>query len=347
MANQKQRALSGIKPTGRPHWGNYFGMIKPGLELAAETNAYYFIADYHSLTTVRDPAEMRRDSYEITAAFLACGLDPEQTVLWRQSDTPEVAELSWILSCVTGFGLIERAHAFKDARAKGREVNFGLVSYPALMAADIVMYDSDFVPVGKDQVQHVEMSRDMVGYFNQAFLGDSCHSEKGVWDGRGLKRPLAVVKEDVAVVPGLDGRKMSKSYKNYIPMFAPRHAKRRKDPMWEAITQIVTDSTPLEDPKDPDTCNVFALYKLFADEDERAAMADKYRAGGYGYGHAKIELWEKARAYFDPKQDAFEAYMADIDTLEGILRSGALRAREVASATMNRVRGAVGFGPRF
>lgn len=347
MSEQKKRSLSGIKPTGNPHWGNYFGMMLPAVELAASCDAFYFIADYHALTTVREAETMRRDSYEIMAAYLSAGLDPEQVTLWRQSDTPEVCELSWMLSCVTGFGLMERAHAFKDARAKGREVSFGLVSYPALMAADIVIYDSDFVPVGKDQVQHVEMARDMVGYFNQAFLGGTCHNEDGVWDGRGLKRPEAVVSESVAVVKGLDGRKMSKSYKNYVPIFSPRHAKRKKDGMWSYITQIVTDSTPLEDPKDPSTCKVFAMYTLFANADETAAMAEKYRAGGYGYGHAKIELWEKARAHFDPIQDRYDAYMADTDTLEDILVSGAQRAREVTSATMQRVRDACGFARRF
>jgi len=220
------------------------------------------------------------------------------------------------------------------------------VSYPSLMAADILMYDSDFVPVGKDQVQHIEMSRDMAGYFNQAFLGDTCHGEDGTWDGRGLKRPSAVVQESVAVVPGLDGRKMSKSYNNYIPMFAPRHDKRKKDGLWERITQIVTDSTPLEEPKDPDTCNVFALYKLFATDDEQAALAEKYRAGNYGYGHAKIELWEKAREHFDPMQDRYESLMADKATLDDILRDGASRAGEVVSGTMARVRAAAGLNPR-
>ena len=338
-----KRALSGIKPTGLPHWGNYFGMVLPALELAETCDAFYFIADYHALTSVHDAEAMRRDSYELAAAYLAAGLDPTRTVLWRQSDTPEVAELSWMLSCVTGFGLMERAHAFKDARAKGKEVNFGLVSYPSLMAADIVMYDSDFVPVGKDQIQHVEMTRDMVGYFNQAFLGETCHDENGVWDGRGLKRPEAVVRDSVAIVPGLDGRKMSKSYDNYVPMFAPRHDKRKKDGLWQRITNIVTDSTPLEDPKDPSTCNVFALYSLFASDEERNALAEKYRAGNYGYGHAKIELWEKARAHFDPMQDRYDALMADTGQLEDVLQDGARRARAVARETMARVREACGF----
>ncbi|MFT5430945.1 MAG: tryptophanyl-tRNA synthetase [Myxococcota bacterium] len=339
------RALTGIKPTGQPHWGNYFGMVLPSLELGESGDAFIFIADYHALTTVRDATALRQNNYEIAAALLAAGLDPSKTVLWRQSDTPEVTELSWILSCVTGFGMMERAHAFKDARAKGREVNFGLVAYPALMAADILMYDPDVVPVGKDQIQHVEMTRDMAGYFNQAFLGDTCHGESGQWDGRGLKRPRAVVRESVAVVPGLDGRKMSKSYRNYIPMFAPRNAKRKKDGLWEYITQIVTDSTPLEDPKNPDTCNVVGLYKLFATPDELAALEAKYRAGNYGYGHAKIELWEKAREHFDGMQDRHEALMADTDTLDDILKEGACRARAVAGETMARVRAACGFNP--
>ena len=335
----KKRTLSGIKPTGQPHWGNYFGMIRPALELAESCEAFYFIADYHALTTVRSAEAMRRDSYETAAVLLACGLDPTRTVLWRQTDTPEVCELSWILSCVTGFGLIERAHAYKDARAKGREVNFGLVCYPSLMAADIVMYDSDLVPVGRDQVQHVEMTRDMVGYFNQAFLDSSCHDDRGLWDGRGLKRPEAVFQEEVAVVPGIDGRKMSKSYDNYLPIFTSKKDLKKR------IMAIVTDSTPLEAPKDPDTCHVYALHRLFGNDAALEELAAKYRAGSFGYGHAKLELLSKALDYFGPMKSRFDQLMADTDTLEDILQDGAKRARAVARQTMARVREAVGYPP--
>ncbi len=318
------RSLSGIKPTGQPHWGNYFAMIQPAVELSQAGNAYYFIADYHALTTVRDADKLRHDSYEIAAALIACGLDPERVVLWRQSDIPEVCELTWMLSCVTGMGLVERAHAFKDARAKGVEPNFGLVTYPVLMAADILLYDADVVPVGRDQVQHLEMARDMAGYFNAQFLGDIGYDNDGLWDGRGLKRPTPSVRSNTAVITGVDGRKMSKSYNNTIPIFgSAKQIKKR-------IMAIKTDSTALEDPKDPETCHVFDLYKLFADEREQAELAAKYRAGNFGYGHAKLELLAKSRDHFAPFQERFDALMADLDTLEDILQQGARRARQSA-----------------
>ncbi len=339
-ATHKQRSLSGIKPTGQPHWGNYFGMIAPAIGLAAEAEAYYFIADYHALTTVRDAAALRADSYDIAATMIASGLDPAASVLWRQSDVPEVCELTWLLSCVTGMGLVERAHAFKDARAKEKDPNFGLVTYPVLMAADILLYDSDVVPVGKDQVQHVEMARDMVGYFNAQFLGSSGYDSAGVWDGKGLKRPAARVQADTAVVPGLDGRKMSKSYGNAISVFASTKQLRKR------IMAIKTDSTPLEDPKDPDTCLVFQLHGLFAPADEQAALADQYRGGNFGYGHAKLALVAQAEAHFAPRRERFNALMADTDTLEDILRDGAKRARATAEPVIERVRSAVGLPTR-
>ncbi|MCO4762816.1 MAG: tryptophan--tRNA ligase [Myxococcales bacterium] len=334
------RSLSGIKPTGQPHWGNYFGMIAPAVGLAAEAEAYYFIADYHALTTVRDADALRSDSYEIAATMIACGLDPESAVLWRQSDVPEVCELTWILSCVTGMGLVERAHAYKDARAKKKEPNFGLVTYPVLMAADILLYDSDVVPVGKDQVQHLEMARDMAGYFNAQFLGNIGYDNEGVWDGKGLKRPAARVQDNTAVVPGLDGRKMSKSYGNHIPVFIGKKKLRKR------IMAIKTDSTPLEEPKDPTTCNVFQLYTLFANADEQAELAAKYRGGNFGYGHAKLELFAKADAHFAPRRERFDELMADKDTLEDILRLGAKRARATAEPVMERVRSAIGLPAR-
>ncbi len=336
----KLRSLSGIKPTGQPHWGNYFGMIQPAVELAKDAEAYYFIADYHALTTVRDADALRSDSYEIAATMLASGLDPSEAVLWRQSDVPEVCELTWILGCVTGMGLVERAHAFKDARAKGIEANFGVVSYPVLMAADILLYDSDVVPVGKDQVQHLEMARDMAGYFNAQFLGDIGYDAEGQWDGRGLKRPAAQVRDLTAVVPGLDGRKMSKSYGNAIPVFASKKQLKKR------VMAIKTDSTPLEEPKDPSTCTVFALYKLFSTAEEQAELAARYRGGNFGYGHAKLELLAKADAYFAPQRERFNALMSDTDTLEDILRDGALRARATAEPVMERVRAGIGLPAR-
>ncbi len=334
------RTLSGIKPTGQPHWGNYFGMIQPAIHLIDGNDAYYFIADYHALTTVRDAEQLRRDTYEIAAAYLACGLNPEEAVVWRQSDVPEVCELTWLLSCVTGFGLIERAHAFKDARAKGRDAGFGLVSYPVLMAADILIFDADGVPVGKDQIQHVEMARDMVGYFNQQFLGTTDYDGEGKWLGKGLKRPQALVRDTTAVVPGTDGQKMSKSYANTIPIFGSKKTKKK------AIMSIVTDSLALEDPKDPDTCHVYSLYKLFSTVDEQEALAEKYRAGGFGYGHAKLELLAKSSEFFAPMQEAFETHMANTDHLEDILQSGAAKARKTARQTMDRLYQATGLSGR-
>lgn len=335
------RALSGIKPTGMPHWGNYFGMIRPAVELAETVDeSLYFIADLHALTTVRDAATMRLDTHRVAASLIACGLDPARVVLWRQSDIPEVCELTWLLGCVTGFGLIERAHAFKDARAHDREVNFGVVSYPVLMAADILLYDADIVPVGRDQVQHLEMTRDMAGYFHQAFLHRGAWDAEGRWTGLGLKPPTAKVREQVAVVPGLDGRKMSKSYDNHIPLFAPAREVRKR------VMAIVTDSTPLEAPKDPTSCNVFALFCLFADAQAQAELAERYRAGNFGYGHAKLALFEQAEAALAPMRSRYDALMADRDGLEDILRDGAGRARALAAPVLERVRDAVGLPTR-
>jgi tryptophanyl-tRNA synthetase len=328
----KKRSLSGIKPTGQPHWGNYFGMIRPAVDLAVDHQAYYFIADYHALTTVRDAAVLRRDTYEIAAALLACGLDPEQVVIWRQSDVPEVTELTWLLSCVTGFGLVERAHAFKAARDKGVEPNMGLIAYPVLMAADILTFDGDVVPVGKDQVQHLEMARDMAGYINRQFF----KTETVQPEGRGLHLPAAYIRDKTAVVPGLDGQKMSKSYDNHIPMFLSGKKLKKR------VMAIKTDSTPLEDPKDPDTCNVYKLFCLFTDVEQQAELAAKYRAGGFGYGHAKLELLAVAKAHFEPMNEVFTRWMNDTDALEEVLRDGGQRARTVAQGVVGRVRAAAG-----
>ncbi len=343
MSVPRLRSLSGIKPTGQPHWGNYFGMIRPAVELAAHHDAMYFIADLHALTTVRDPVAMRRDSHGIAATMIACGLDPAQSILWRQSDVPEVLELTWLLSCVTGMGLIERAHGYKDAKAKGKEINLGTVSYPVLMAADILLYDTDVVPVGKDQVQHLEMARDMATAFNVAFLGAPAGGtvdDEAPWDGRQLKRPKAIVQRDSAVVPGIDGQKMSKSYDNYIPVFAPPKLLKQR------IMAIKTDSTPLEEPKDPTTCNVFALHALFATPEQQAALAVKYRGGNFGYGHAKLELLALAEAHFAPQRARYEALMADPAALEAILADGARRARAIGRPVLDRLREAIGL-PRL
>ncbi len=339
-AKVRFRSLSGIKPTGQPHWGNYFGMIRPAVQLAAEHESFYFIADLHALTTVRDAAALTKDSLGIAATLIACGLNPDHVVLWRQSDVPEVLELSWLLSCVTGMGLLERAHSYKDAKNKGKELNHGVMTYPVLMAADILLYDADVVPVGKDQMQHLEMARDMATYFNVAYMGQTAGQEELAWDGRMLKRPAAIVQERTAIVPGIDGQKMSKSYDNYLAIFAD--AKTLK----KGIMAIKTDSTPLELPKDPDTCNVFALYKLFADADQQASLADRYRAGGFGYGHAKLALLEVAEAHFAPMRQRYQELMADPAQLEQILQQGAAKARAVALPVLERVRRATGLPAR-
>lgn len=300
-------------------------MMKPSLELQADGNeCYYFIADYHALTQIPDPDTLRERVLGVAIDFLACGLDPEKSVFFRQSDIPQVPELTWILSCLTPIGLLERCHSFKDKVAKGIKPNHGLFSYPVLMAADILLYDSEIVPVGKDQKQHVEVTRDLALKFNNTY-GDN-----------GLVVPAPMIREEVAVVPGLDGQKMSKSYDNTIELFGPEKAMRKK------FMKIVTDSTPMEEPKDPDTCNVFALYKLFATTSEIDALAARYREGGMGYGHAKQELFEKYMDYFRPLRERRDELLADLGYVEKVLKDGAERAKEVAEITIQRVRRLVG-----
>ena len=317
------RSLTGIKPTGMPHLGNYLGMIRPALEMTSSHRAFYFIADYHALTTLRSKELIERYTTEVTAAWLALGLDPERTILFKQSDVPEVCELAWFLGCVTPLGMLKRAHALKDAEAKGSEINGGTFYYPVLMAADILAYDSDVVPVGKDQKQHVEMARDMAVAFNHHF-------------GDVLRVPEPVIRPDVATIPGTDGRKMSKSYGNTIPLFLPTKKLRK------AIMRIKTDSTPLEEPKNPDTCAVFQLYRKFADPDRIDDLAARYRAGGLGYGHAKLELFEVMEAHFAEPRERFQDYLAHPETINDILADGGDRAKSVAVTTLSRVRAAVG-----
>ena len=323
---RRLRALTGIKPTGTPHLGNLLGMIEPAVALQETHEAYYFVADYHALTTGRDPAVLHRASDEITATFLALGLDPKRAVFFRQSDVPEVLELAWLLGCVTGIGLLQRAHAYKaavDANGLG-EFGVGTFYYPVLMAADIVLYDTDVVPVGRDQVQHVEMAQDMAGHLN-ALYGDV------------LRRPEAVVGAEVAVVPGLDGRKMSKSYNNTIPIFAD-NAK-----AFEKLAKlVVTDSKGLDDPKDPDTCTVYQLYKLVASPAEAAEMADRLRGTGYGYGHAKVALGKALEARLGPARERYKDWLARPDDLHDVLADGAARARVVAREVVGRARDKVG-----
>jgi tryptophanyl-tRNA synthetase len=317
------RILSGIQPSGKLHIGNYFGMMRPAIELQERGQAYLFIANYHALTTVTDPEVLRAHTWDVALDFLACGLDPERTVFFRQSDVPEVTELSWLLSIVTPMGLLERCHSYKDKTAKGITPSHGLFAYPVLMAADILAVQSDVVPVGRDQKQHVEVTRDLAIKFNNQY-------------GEVFTVPEPSIRETVAVVPGVDGQKMSKSYNNHIELFGSKKETKSR------VMRIVTDSTPLEDPKDPDTCNVFALYKLFADEAEQQAMADQYRAGDFGYGTAKKALFEKLWNYFEPYRARREALAADPDFVESVLQRGAEKARIEAGKTLQAARKAMG-----
>lgn len=330
--SERKISLTGIKPSGKPHIGNYLGMVQPALELAKTYDAYYFIADYHALTTVRNPKEMRDNSYELAATFLALGLDPDRVVFFRQSDIPEIFELTWILSCFTSKGLLNRAHAYKaavdDNVASGKDpdagVNAGLYGYPTLMAADILMYGSHIVPVGKDQKQHVEMARDMAQAMNFAY------------DQEVFVIPEAVIRDEVAIIPGIDGRKMSKSYDNVIPIFAPSKQLRK------GIMQIVTDSRPVEEPKNPDEDNVYNIYKYFATPEQDKAMREKYLAGGFGYGEVKQALFELLEETFGEAREKYDDYMRNTKQLEEILMEGARKARIQGAKVMKRARRAVG-----
>ncbi|RME80885.1 MAG: tryptophan--tRNA ligase [Planctomycetota bacterium] len=322
-----KRVLSGIKPTAAPHIGNYLAMIRPAIELQDEFDCFYFVADYHSLTTLRDRAKLKEYTYELVATFLALGLDPQKATFFRHSDVPEVTELTWILNCVCPLGLLMRAHAYKAAKDEGREedVNAGLFDYPVLMAADILIYDSHLVPVGKDQLQHIEITRDLAGKFNRIF-GDT------------FIMPEALVKEEVMTIPGLDGRKMSKSYGNTIEIFMPPNQLKKR------IMSIVTDSTPIEEPKNPEKCNVFQLYKLFASKEEVENMQERYLKGGLGYGEAKQALFEVMDQHLKPYREKYEKLKKDRKYLESILAEGAKKARKIAWKVMDRVRRRVGLG---
>ncbi len=320
---KKVRFLSGVQPSGRLHLGNYFGALRQHIALQEEGEAFYFIANYHAMTTVRDRGEMESQVRGVALDYLALGLDPKRAVFFRQSDVPEVAELAWMLSCVTAKGLLDRATSYKEKVQRGVEASMGLYYYPVLMAADILIYRSTVVPVGEDQVQHVEMTRDMAHHFNAAY---------------GEIFPLPSHRLDAgAKVPGLDGQKMSKSYGNTIEIFEEGKALRKR------VMSIVTDSTPLEAPKDPDSCNVFALYRLFAAEDEIEELRGRYRSGGFGYGEAKKMLLEKINDHFGPHREERKRLEKDPGYVESVLAEGGARARAEAQATMRMVREAVGF----
>ncbi len=318
------RVLSGVQPSGTLHIGNYFGMMKPAIALQEQGEAFLFIANYHALTSVHEGGLLREMTRDVALDFLACGIDPERTAFYRQSDVPQVHELAWLLSVLTPMGLLERCHSFKDKTARGIAASHGLFAYPVLMAADILAVNATVVPVGRDQKQHVEVTRDLAMRFNHVF---------GV---EVFVLPEPSIQETVAVVPGIDGQKMSKSYNNTIEIFGSGK------PLKKRIMKVVTDSKGLDDPKDPEGCNVFALYKLFADAEQQAELAERYRAGGMGYGHAKTALWELMEAYFEPMRERRLALEQDPDFVEDVLRTGAKRASAVAEDVLGRAREAVG-----
>jgi len=322
------RILSGIQPSGKLHIGNYFGAMRQNLALQTEHEGFYFIADYHALTSNPDPRDLKQRSLEVAMDYLALGLDPQKTVFWRQSDVPVVTELQWILSCITPMGLLQRCTSYKDKVSQGISSNHGLFAYPVLQAADILIFDSQLVPVGADQKQHIEVTRDIAIKFNNAY-------------GEIFVIPEDHIIESVAVVPGIDGRKMSKSYDNTIEIFEPENSVKKK------VMRVVTDSTPVDDPKNPDTCNVFALLRLVAPDSELKEWEEKYRKGGIGYGTVKKRIVELLIEYFRPYRARRQELEKNRDQVEKILLDGAERANAVAQKTMNRVRKAVGLKERL
>jgi tryptophanyl-tRNA synthetase len=317
------RILSGIQPTGLPHLGNYFGMMRPAIELQEKGEAFYFIADLHALTTVRDAEELRKNSREIAIDFLACGLDPSKACLFRQSDIPCITELSWILATVTPMGLLERCHSYKDKVAKGLHASLGLFSYPVLMAADILAYDSDLVPVGKDQKQHLEVTRDIAVKINELY-------------GEIFKLPEPMIRDESAAIPGTDGAKMSKSYGNTVELFM------EEAPMKKRIMGIQTDSTPVESPKPTEGSSILGIYRNVATPSDYAAMEEAFREGGVGYGDFKKRLFGAVWEYFAPMRARRAGIAADPAEIDRILAKGAERAEAVAAPVMERLRRAIG-----
>ena len=321
------RILSGIQPSGALHLGNYFGMMRPAIELQEVGETFITIVNYHALTSLRNPDELRQNTREVAIDFLACGLDPERGAFFVQSDVPEVTELTWILSTVTPMGLLERCHAYKDKVARGLPASHGLFAYPVLQAADILIFDSDIVPVGKDQKQHLEVARDIATKMNEAY-------------GEIVKLPEPMIQEETAVIPGLDGQKMSKSYGNTIELFLPEKQLRKR------VMGIVTDSTPLEAPKDPENSTILQLFRLVAPAEEAKRMEGEFRAGGVGYGDFKKRLFGAIWEYFAPMRCRREELLQDPGYVDEVLRAGSARAREVANTVMDRVRRAVGLNYR-
>ena len=320
------RILTGIQSSGKPHLGNLLGAIIPAIALSKkeENESFFFIADLHSLTTIKDPAVRLENVNAIAAAWLAFGFDTEKNLFYRQSKIPEVCELAWYLNCFTPFPMLANAHSFKDKADKLADVNAGLFTYPVLMACDIIMYDADYVPVGKDQKQHLEITRDIATNFNSRY-------------GETFVVPDVIVDENVMTVPGTDGQKMSKSYGNIIDIFLPEKQLRKQ------IMSIVTDSTPLEEPKNPDTCNVFALYSLLAEEQQIAALRNKYQQGNYGYGHAKQELFELIVEKFNKEREVYNHYIQNPDQLNQKLEAGENKARNIGRKVLEKVKNRLGY----
>ena len=321
------RILTGIQSTGRPHLGNILGAIKPAIALAnkAENDSFLFIADLHSLTQIKNAEELKNNTFQVAATWLACGLEPKKTTFYRQSDVTECTELAWYLNCFFPYQRLKLAHSFKDKSDRLEDVNSGLFAYPMLMASDILLYDADFVPVGKDQLQHLEMTRDVASRINHK------HGEVFV-----LPEPL--LQQDAQLIFGTDGEKMSKSRNNIIDVFDAENAIKKL-----INKNIVTDNTPLEEPKDPDSATVYQLYKLLATDEESKTMAEKLKAGGYGWGHAKKELLDKIVSSFSEERAKFEHYQNNPKEVEEVLIEGALKAKKVAKATLERVRNSLGY----
>jgi tryptophan--tRNA ligase len=320
------RILTGIQSTGVPHLGNILGAILPALEMAnrPENNSFLFIADMHSLTQIKNGALLRENTYGVAATWLAFGLDHKRITFYRQSDVPQTTELSWYLSCFFPYQRLTLAHSFKDKADRLEDVNAGLFTYPMLMAADILLYDAQFVPVGKDQLQHLEITRDVASRFNHQM-------------GETFVLPEARIKEEIMIIPGTDGEKMSKSRNNFINIFLPEKELKKQ------VMAIQTDSTPLEEPKNPDTCNVFSIYKLLATKEEVEQMKANYLAGGYGYGHAKTALFQLILEKFAEPREKFNYYINNITEVEQILKEGAIKASKIAENTLKRVREKIGY----
>ena len=321
------RILTGIQSTGRPHLGNILGAIKPAIALAnkAENDSFLFIADLHSLTQIKNADELKNNTFQVAATWLACGLDPKKTTFYRQSDVTECTELAWYLNCFFPYQRLKLAHSFKDKSDRLEDVNSGLFAYPMLMASDILLYDADFVPVGKDQLQHLEMTRDVASRINHK------HGEIFVL-------PEPILQQDAQLILGTDGEKMSKSRNNTIDVFDAENAIKKL-----INKNIVTDNTPLEEPKDPDSATVYQLYKLLATDEESKTMAEKLKAGGYGWGHAKKELLDKIVSSFSEERAKFEHYQNNPKEVEEVLMEGAQKAKKVAKATLERVRNSLGY----